>query len=91
MLELSGPWAALQRICPHEHLEICLKDSVLSNCCPDPALVSAFNTNLSPPCDPDSNVDLISNACLQYALTCGMQPTADPRICLSTTNLYPND
>ncbi|GBP85140.1 hypothetical protein EVAR_90753_1 [Eumeta japonica] len=24
-------------------------------------------------------------------LTCSMQPTADPRICLSTTNLYPND
>ncbi|GBP62782.1 hypothetical protein EVAR_51735_1 [Eumeta japonica] len=30
-------------------------------------------------------------ACLQHALTCSMQPTADPRICLSTTNLYPND
>ncbi|GBP36705.1 hypothetical protein EVAR_24707_1 [Eumeta japonica] len=31
------------------------------------------------------------DACLQHALTCSMQPTADPRICLSTTNLYPND
>ncbi|GBP61365.1 hypothetical protein EVAR_50847_1 [Eumeta japonica] len=30
------------------------------------------------------------DACLQHALTCSMQPTADPRICLSTTNLYPN-
>ncbi|GBP57841.1 hypothetical protein EVAR_41510_1 [Eumeta japonica] len=31
------------------------------------------------------------SACLQHALTCSMQPIADPRICLSTTNLYPND
>ncbi|GBP89107.1 hypothetical protein EVAR_64375_1 [Eumeta japonica] len=31
------------------------------------------------------------DACLQHALTCSMQPTADPQICLSTTNLYPNN
>ncbi|GBP18633.1 hypothetical protein EVAR_14403_1 [Eumeta japonica] len=34
---------------------------------------------------------VIGDACLQHVLTCSMQPTADPRICLSTTNLYPND
>ncbi|GBP72396.1 hypothetical protein EVAR_33087_1 [Eumeta japonica] len=33
----------------------------------------------------------MADACLQHALTCSMQPTADPRICLCTTNLYPND
>ncbi|GBP71060.1 Serine-protein kinase ATM [Eumeta japonica] len=35
--------------------------------------------------------EICLNAWLQHALTCSMQPTADPRICLSTTNLYPND
>ncbi|GBP13748.1 Protein dead ringer [Eumeta japonica] len=34
-----------------------------------------------------NNID----ACLQHALTCSMQPTADPLICLSTTNFYSKD
>ncbi|GBP63287.1 hypothetical protein EVAR_26600_1 [Eumeta japonica] len=57
----------------------------------DSALDSDYDLDLGPDTAPVLGLDSdYADACLQHALTCSMQPTADPRICLSITNLYPN-